>query len=244
LPFAFAKRYAFRVGQSLPSGFRDIYRKVITKLNLASQPFRNRTLPWTVAVVVSAVSLAALVYFFSQSSGARAEADVAEQQVERLRAEKRGVEEKAKQITQEIPEEERATLRAAHEIVDRKTFSWSQLFADLEQSLPTSVRVSRINVRDVQQRGGQTRAELDMAVVGRTPTDVTGMIAEMGRAGTFSAVPLTENQRSGKGESGYEWTLRVSYVQRARGQSRDGNDGAENVAAAARGGETDDRGRQ
>ena len=210
---------------------------MIAKLNLASTPFRNRTLPWTVAVVVSAVSLVALVYFFSESSKARAEADVAEQQVVRLRAEKVGLEEKARQITQEIPEEERATLRAAHEIVDRKTFSWSQLFADLEQSLPSSVRVSRINVRDVTQRGGQTRAELDMAVVGRTPTDVTGMIAEMGRAGTFSAVPLTENQRSGKGESGYEWTLRVSYVQRARGQSGEEGDGARSVAASSRAGD-------
>lgn len=218
---------------------------MIAKLNLASRPFRNRTLPWTAAVVVSAASLLALVYVFSEASRARAEADVAEQQTMRLRAEKAALEDRAKQITQEIPEEQRATLRAAHEIVDRKTFSWSQLFADLEASLPSSVRVSRINVRDVTQRGGLTRAELDMALVGRTPTDVTGMIAEMGRGGTFSAVPLTENQKSGKGESGYEWTLRVSYTQRARGQSNGGDGGGANsVAAAARAAETGDGGRR
>ena len=34
---------------------------MIARLNLASDPFRNRTLPWTVAVVVSAVSLVAIV---------------------------------------------------------------------------------------------------------------------------------------------------------------------------------------
>jgi len=218
---------------------------VIAKLNLASRPFRNRTLPWTAAVVVSAASLLALVYVFSEASRARAEADVAEQQTMRLRAEKAALEDRAKRITQEIPEDQRATLKAAHEIVDRKTFSWSQLFSDLEASLPSSVRVSRINVRDVTQRGGLTRAELDMALVGRTPTDVTGMIAEMGRGGTFSAVPLTENQKSGKGESGYEWTLRVSYTQRARGQSNEGDGGGANsVAAAARAGEAGDGGRQ
>ena len=218
---------------------------MIAKLNLASRPFRNRTLPWTAAVVVSAASLLALVYVFSEASRARAEADVAEQQTMRLRAEKAALEDRAKQITQEIPEEQRATLRAAHEIVDRKTFSWSQLFSDLEESMPSSVRVSRINVRDVTQRGGQTRAELDMAVVGRTPTDVTGMISEMGRAGNFYAVPLTENQKSGKGESGYEWTLRVSYTQRGRGQSEEGDGGgATNVAAAARAERSDDGGQR
>ena len=216
---------------------------MIARLNLASQPFRNRTLPWTVAVVVSVFSLLALVYVFSQASGERAEADVAEQQVLRLRAEKAGLEEKAKQITQEIPEDQRATLKAAHEIVDRKTFSWSQLFADLEEALPSSVRVARINVRDVAQTGGQTRAELDLIVVGRTPTDVTGMIADMSRTGIFSAVPLTENQKSGKGESGYEWTLRVSYVQRGRKASGE-EGGANSVAASVRADEPDAEGRQ
>jgi hypothetical protein len=217
---------------------------VIAKLNLASHPFRNRTLPWTVAVAVSFVSLLAFVYIFSESSRERAAADVAEQQVVRLRAEKAGLEEKAKLITQEIPEDQRVTLKAAHEIADRKTFSWSQLFSDLEEALSSSVRVARINVRDVAQRGGQTQANLDLSVVGRTPTDVTEMIAGMGRAGRFSAIPLTENQKSGKGESGYEWTLRVSYVQqRGRRPADDGADGgATRVASAARAKATDEEG--
>jgi len=61
---------------------------------------------------------------------------------------------------------------------------------------------------------------------------VTGMIDAMNRSGTFSAVPVTENQKSGRGESGYEWLLRVSYVQRAR---RGGGKAAPaDTAAAAR----------
>ncbi len=82
------------------------------------------------------------------------------------------------------------------------------------------MRVSRINVREVTQVGDQTRADLDLTVVGRTPSDVTGMINEMSRTGIFSAVPITENQKSGRGETGYEWLLRVSYVQRSRRGAR------------------------
>lgn len=189
---------------------------MISRLNLASDPFRNRTLPWTVAVMVSAVALVALVLILSEYRRVSAEANASEQQVAAMRGQQKDLERQAEEIRRNIPPEQRQTLEAAHTLVSRKSFSWSQLFSDLENFLPTSVRVSRINVREVVQVGDQTRADLDLTVVGRAPTDVTGMISEMNRAGTFSAVPVTENLRSGRGESGYEWMLRVSYVQRSR----------------------------
>ena len=189
---------------------------MIARLNLASDPFRNRTLPWTVAVAVSLVSLAALVLILAQYRTASAETADTERQVQAMRAQRAEFEKQAQAISQNITPEQHETLKAAHELVSRKSFSWSQLFSDLEEFLPSSVRVSRINVREVSQVGDQTRADLDLTVVGRAPTDVTGMIEEMNRVGKFNAVPLTENQKSGKGESGYEWTLRVRYVQRAR----------------------------
>lgn len=189
---------------------------MIARLNLSSDPFRNRTLPWTVSVVVSALSLAALVLILAQYREVSAEAAATERQVVTMRAQRAELEKQAQEITQNIPPEQQPALKAAHELVSRKGFSWSQLFADLEEFLPQDVRVSRINVREVTQVGDQTRADLDLTIVGRAPTDVTGMIEEMNRAGTFNAVPLTENQKSGKGEAGYEWTLRVSYVQRVR----------------------------
>jgi Tfp pilus assembly protein PilN len=203
---------------------------VIAKLNLASQPFRNRTFPWAVAVLISLVSVVALVLIFSEYRRVRAESDAAERQVLALRGERAQLEKQAAAIRQNIPPEQRQTLEAAHALVERKSFSWSQLFADLEGLMPSSVRVSRINVREVSRRGEQTTADLDLTVVGRLPNDVLGMMTEMNRAGTFHAVPVTENQRTGKGESGFEWVLRVSYVQRARTRADD----SEGDAAATR----------
>jgi Tfp pilus assembly protein PilN len=205
-----------------PASLRKAKEQLIARLNLASDPFRNRTLPWTVAVAVSAASLFALVLILASYRDASARADASERQVQAMRTERKELERQTEEIRQTIPPEQLKTLEAAHALVSRKSFSWSQLFSDLEEFLPTSVRVARINVRAVSQVGDQTRADLDLTVVGRTPTDVTGMISEMNRSGTFSAVPLTENHKSGKGESGYEWMLRVSYVQRAhrRGDSQ------------------------
>jgi Tfp pilus assembly protein PilN len=131
---------------------------VITRLNLASNPFRNRTLPWTVAVVISAVSLLALVYILAQYRDASAKAAAAETQVATMSAERDRLLKHADEIRQNIPPEQLKTLDAAHALVSRKSFSWSQLFSDLEEVLPASVRVARINVRDVTQFGDQTRA--------------------------------------------------------------------------------------
>jgi Tfp pilus assembly protein PilN len=189
---------------------------VIARLNLASDPFRNRTLPWTIAAAVSAVSLVALVLILASYREARAQADLSEREVQVMRSQSSALEQQAVEIRQTIPPEQRKTLEAAHALVSRKRFSWSQLFSDLEGALPTGVRVQRINVREVAEVGDQTRADLDLTVLGKTATDVTGMITEMNSGGIFNAVPLTENAKSGRGESGYEWTLRVSYVQRRR----------------------------
>ena len=183
---------------------------MISRLNLASDPFRNRALPWTVAVAVSAVSLVALVLVLARYREVRAQADLSEKQVVTMRTQQKEFDRQAESIRQNIPAEQRQPLEAARLLVSRKGFSWSQLFSDLEEFMPGDVRVARINVREVTQVGGQTRADLDLTVVGRTPTDVTGMIDEMNRSGTFSAIPVTENQKSGRGEAGYEWLLRVS----------------------------------
>jgi Tfp pilus assembly protein PilN len=227
-----------------PHLFGKRKEQVIARLNLASDPFRNRTLPWTIAVVVSVVSLLALVFILAKYRQVSAEADTSERQVQAMRTERKALEKQAEEVRQTIPPEQFKTLEAAHALVNRKSFSWSQLFSDLEEFLPTSVRVSRINVRAVTQVGDQTRADLDLTVVGREPTDVTGMINEMNRSGTFSAVPLTENHKSGKGESGYEWMLRVSYVQRSRRRGGDAQGGIEGAAAQrpARNNNTSDEG--
>ncbi len=194
---------------------------MISRLNLASDPFRNRALPWTLAVAISAVSLVALVVILGRYSEARAQTDVSEREVQAMRAQQRELDRQAESIRQNIPAEQRQPLEAARSLVSRKGFSWSQLFSDLEEFMPGDVRVARINVREVTQVGDQTRADLDLTVVGRTAADVTGMITQMNSAGTFSAVPVSENQKSGRGESGYEWVLRVSYVQRSRRGGRD-----------------------
>jgi Tfp pilus assembly protein PilN len=197
---------------------------VIENLNLASQPFRNRTLPWTVAVVVALVSIAALAFTLSQWRETRARAAAVERDVQGLHAESNQLRRQAGEINGQFTDEQRRTLDAAHLIVDRRNFSWSRLLADLETTLPQGVRVSRITVRDINGSGGRARAELELAVLARNAADVTNMIGEMSGSGIFSADLLTQNQAP-KGEAGIEATMRVRYTPPA-GRSVSPNDNA------------------
>lgn len=205
---------------------------LIEALNLASNPFRNRVLPWTVTAVVACASLMALVWIVSQHRATVVETERANRELVQAREQTREIRERAEALKREMPPGDLQTLMAAHLLIDRKGFAWSNLFADLESAVPQGVRVTRISVRDVVQVAPDMKiADLGLTVVGRTPSDVTRMIGEMNRVGIFNATPLTEDVQKGQGESGFEWTLRVSYRPRAgRPVSEPAADAAASVA--------------
>ena len=203
---------------------------MIENLNLATQPFRNRALPWTVAIVVALFSVVMLVFTFSQWRTTHLNAVAVEGDVRAERTEADELRKQAGDINESLTDEQRRSLDAAHLIVDRKNFSWSHLFADLETTLPQGVRVSRITVRDINGSGGRARAELELAVVARSATDVTSMMGEMANSGIFSADLLTQTPAP-KGEAGIEATLRVRYAPVSRPAANNAKD--DNTAARA-----------
>jgi Tfp pilus assembly protein PilN len=203
---------------------------VSASLNLASQPFRNRALPWTIAGVITVVSLLALFFLITKSSETNTRAAAVEREVDQERQQIGALEHRVDEIKQALTPEQLQTLQAAQALVDRKRFSWARLFADLESALPSSVRVKRISVRDVAVRGGRTVADLELIVVGKNPADVTAMILEMDRAGIFQAELVEQNLQKERNEIGTESTLRVIY--QPRGSVPTTATGDNNVAAA------------
>ncbi|HEV7683856.1 MAG TPA: hypothetical protein VGO68_17130 [Pyrinomonadaceae bacterium] len=186
-----------------------------TKLNLASKPFSNRSLPWVVTGVIIVVSLVALVFIVRSTSRATVLAAAVQHDINTLKQQEIEARQKAQAVQNSLTPEQLQTLVAAHTLVDRKHFSWSRLLADLESALPGSVRVKRIAVRGVSTQGNATLAELELAVVAKSPTSVTDMIAQMDKDGIFHAELRTQNLQRGRGESGTEYELSVIYRPRA-----------------------------
>ena len=185
------------------------------KLNLASRPFRNRALPWTVTALVAIASFAALLLIAQSTFATRAKIEKTQREVDDLQKENGLLVKRTKEIEIALTPEQKKELKYAHALVDRKKFSWARLFSDLEASLPGTVRVTRIMVKEVRMEGDRPAADLELVVASKSPTNVTDMIQEMQSQGIFSAVLVAQNPQRGKGETGSEYELNVHYVPRA-----------------------------
>ncbi len=187
----------------------------MSKLNLANKPFTNRALPWTVTSVLVVFSLVALIFIVRWTSEANGQANLVQKQITNLSQEEELLRKRAEEVQNALTPEQSKALKSAHELVDRKRFSWTRLFGDLESVLPNGVRVTRIAVRHVAAHGGHTVADLELTVVATTPITVTDMIAEMDHGGIFHAELATVSLQKGKGETGAEYELNVQYVPRS-----------------------------
>jgi len=187
----------------------------VSKLNLANKPFTNRALPWTVTSVLVVFSLVALIFIVRWTSEANGQANLVQKQITNLSQEEELLRKRAEEVQNALTPEQSKALKSAHELVDRKRFSWTRLFGDLEAVLPNGVRVTRIAVRHVAAQGGHTVADLELTVVATTPITVTDMIAEMDHGGIFHAELATVSLQKGKGETGAEYELNVQYNPRA-----------------------------
>lgn len=147
-----------------------------------------------------------------------------ERDVARLHEQTKAINQKANEIKIALTPEQKRTLTSAHTLADRKQFSWTRLFADLESALPGNVRVVRIIVKGVGKEDGRAFADLALTVASKNPTTITDMIESMQREGVFQAQLVMQSLQRGRGESGAEYEMNVHYVPRA-GVPMENNEG-------------------
>jgi Tfp pilus assembly protein PilN len=188
---------------------------VNNSLNLASKPFSNRILPWALTALVLFVSLIGLVFVVRLTTTTRSEADRVQAEINQLKQQEQSRLDATKRVQNSLSAEQQQALPSAHQLVDRKGFSWSRLLADLESSLPDKVKVSRIAVREVNKQGDQTIAQLDLAVFAKDAATISDMISSMHQEGIFEAEIRNQNLQKGRGEAGTEYELFVIYRSRA-----------------------------
>ena len=186
-----------------------------SSLNLASKPFSNRIVPWALTAIVLFISVVGLIIVVRLTTVANRQAAATQLEINALKQEEKALLDSAQAVKALLTPQQQEAVPSAHELIDRKQFSWSRLLADLESSLPGSVRVSRIAVRDVTTQGDQTVAALDLAVFTKNPATITEMIADMHEEGVFQLVLRSQNLQKGRGEQGTEYEFDVVYRARA-----------------------------
>lgn len=183
-------------------------------LNLARHPFRNQRLPTLVLggclVLLAAVSVRhALVARDLRAGGARDvehELVVIERETADLRAEAR---ELGREAAPAGAEEEWSALR---DLVDRRAFSWTRLFAALEGALPPGVRL--VSVSPSRSTGPMS---ISLAAVGRTIDDAIALPKALAAQGEFEQAFLDGYSET---DSGVDIACTVRYRGRPSGGAR------------------------
>ena len=184
---------------------------MITKLNLSSKPFRNRNLPYILALLLLAVAAVGLIFAVARLNRNNADIELAKTQIGSMKAEVAVLNEKGREVEQDLNPEDKALLIASHKLVNNRKFGWSRLFADLEDVMPGSVSASRIAVENIFQEGDRIKAELEFSVLSRDYPAVMDMIQRMNNSGIFQAELRGQDLQKNERITYTEYTLRLIY---------------------------------
>ena len=185
---------------------------MITKLNLASHPFRSRTFPYLLALVLLAVSVGGAILCFAKMREIGQNNELAKNDIQRIEAELKELNNKGELVQQELTPDQRALLVGAHKLVASKSFGWSKLFSDLESVLPGSVSASRISVENIFKDGDRIKAEFEFAVLARDYQSVAAMIDNMNNSGVFRAELRGQDRQQTDRLTYTEFTLHLVYT--------------------------------
>jgi Tfp pilus assembly protein PilN len=162
------------------------------RTNLSTKPFYNERLVHlslgVLALLVAAVTVVNLWQVFVLSGrnanlGARiADADAksaaARAEASRIRA----------RIDPHELDTTAAAAREANTIIERRAFSWTELFNRFEETLPDNVRITSVRPK-IDDHGAMT---VTVVVVARNVEGIDTFIENMERGGTFSGFLATD----------------------------------------------------
>jgi len=182
----------------------------VIKTNLSTRPFYNERAVHIALIVLAVLVVGATAYNVSRilrysssdtrlaTEASRDEARAADlrQQAARLRA---SVDPKQVELAS-------AGARQANDLIDRRTFSWTELLNRFETTLPDEVRITAVRPRVDREKG----IVLHVNVIARGVDDVAEFIENLGAAGAFKDVLAAEEHF---GEQGLlETALEMGYV--------------------------------
>jgi Tfp pilus assembly protein PilN len=188
---------------------------VIEKLNLATHPYRNRALPYVVAVVVFSLALLLGSVWFAKWQSAKSDEEIVKAHIEEMETKLAALNASSQKVQQSLTPEQRSLLVAAHKLVALKSFAWSRLLADLESLLPGTVSASRLSVQNVYKTSdGRIQAELEFSVLSRNYQTVINMIDAMNSSGIFQAELRGQDLQKGDHFTFSEYSMRLLYTPR------------------------------
>jgi type IV pilus assembly protein PilN len=183
-------------------------------INLASQPFRRDRAMVAASIAVSlalVATLGALIWLAladrTQLAGVRGEVNQLNQQVRKLAADQGQIDAVLRK-----PQNAEVLERSVfiNTLLLRKGISWTQIFADLEKTLPYNVRIQQIHPSVTADNA----VMLDMTVASESPLPVIELLTAFVRSPLFRRVELHSELPPTQSEPLYRCRVSVNYAQK------------------------------
>lgn len=187
-------------------------------VNLSSRPFRDRRLFWLGVLLI--FLLASLVGVKTYGTISELDEEIAELQpkVKKLEDQAKAGEQKP-DIVQSLSPAQTLSMLVADELILRKSFSWTRLLSQIEQRIPSTVRVRKITINKInaqaknetliQAGNAPHKVLLSLDVTGKNADEVLKMMETFNRSGIFFVTPKKESALEGTEE--VEFDLNVEY---------------------------------
>lgn len=158
------------------------------RANLSTRPFYNERPVRAVLGVVAAIAVALTIFNVVQILQLRSRGAEVQQQAESAERDAARLRNEAVQIRRTINREQLAAVQTAaleaNQLIDRRAFSWTDLFNRFESTLPAEVRLASVTPQ-VDASGQMLVA---VTVVSRRVEDLDGFIDALERTGAFREV--------------------------------------------------------
>jgi Tfp pilus assembly protein PilN len=185
----------------------------VIRTNLATRPFYNdRTVQlWLLVAAVVAVAATLfngwrILHYSGSNTELAAQAARDETRAAQLRND-------ASRLRATVDPRQIATVsadaRQANDLIDRRTFSWTELFNRLETTLPADVRLTSVRPQLDKDR----RIVLTILVVARSVDDVNQFMEKLDETGAFANLTPVQEHTNDQGQ--IESTLEAVYVPKA-----------------------------
>ncbi len=167
--------------------------------NLSTRPFYNERSVRAAIAAIALVALGLTVFNAGRVWWLRSESGDLRQRSEQNEALARDLRQKAQAIRQSLNRQElaivQAAAREANQLIDRRAFSWTDLFNRFETTLPPDVRLVAVQ----PQVDADGRLLVAMTVVSRRVEDLDAFIEALEKTGAFRDVLTRQEQAEDDG---------------------------------------------
>ena len=187
---------------------------MLIPINLASQPFRKDRPILAAGFVTAGILTFLLGLLIVVIVNNRGQLKGERKEIAQLEAKLRDINNEQAKINTQLhrPDNEAVFERNVmlNMLIDRRSISWTRIFADMEKVLPGNVRLISVRLPQITK---QNQVLLDMVVGAQEQTPILELLRRFETSPVFGATTVHSFQPPSQNEPLYRYRVSVNYTQ-------------------------------